>query len=106
MDELQLDRLVDNIDQLLSEYLELKSADESRSGKVITGTILWDGLFPRDELDSVSGRALLSIGETLALVGGIELMLRVHTAYENQFGVQKANSLSARWDSAAELWYH
>lgn len=106
MDELQLDRLVDNIDQLLSEYLELKTTDESSSGKVTPEKILSGGLFPRDVADSVSGRALLSIGQTLALVGGIELMLRVHTAYENKFGVQKANSLSARWDSAAELWYH
>ncbi|MFK4874741.1 hypothetical protein [Novosphingobium sp. ZW T3_23] len=106
MNEIQLDLLVDKIDQLLSEYLELRSADKNLSEEIATGRILPASLFPRDEADSVSRRALLSIGETLALVGGIDLMLRVHTAYENKFGVQRANSLSARWDSAAELWYH
>lgn len=106
MTENQLDRLIENIDRLLSHYLELRSADENRSKTVTAGDILRDGLFPRDEPTSIPSRALLSIGETLGLVGGMELMLQVHTAYERKFGIVKANSLSARWDSAAELWYH
>ncbi|GEM_PF-2459836 len=108
MKEIQLDRLIDNIDRLLSEYLALRSASRENGPASIEGSvesILRDGLYPPDEPSSISRRALLAIGETLGLVGGMDLMLQVHTAYEKKFGIQKANSLSARWDSAAELWF-
>jgi len=108
MTEIQLDRLIDRIDRLLSEYLALRSAsreNEPASIEDSVESILRDGLYPPDEPASISRRALLAIGETLGLVGGMDLMLQVHAAYENKFGVQKANSLSARWDCAADLWH-
>nr|WP_086491284.1 hypothetical protein [Novosphingobium panipatense] len=108
MTETQLDRLIDRIDRLLSEYLALRSASrENGPASIEDGmeSILRDGLYPPDEPTSISRRALLAIGETLGLVGGMDLMLQVHAAYEKKFGIRKANSLSARWDSAAELWF-
>jgi hypothetical protein len=110
MDELQLNELIDYIDRLLSEYLKLRESSVNSAGfrteKIDIENILSQGLFSHDDAHSLQRLALFSIGETLGRVGGVTLMTEVHTAYENAHGISKANSLSARWDSAASLWYH
>jgi len=103
--------LVDHIDGLLSTYLSEREKI-LRSGKVVRAEdididrILDEGLYPPDDPTTPTRLAILSIGETLGRVGGEALMHQVHDAYEAKHGVSKANSLSARWDSAAGIWFY
>lgn len=105
-----LDQLVDHIDRLLSEYIAKRG--EAATGKLVRGSdidiekIIEHGVYPPDDPATPTRMALLSIGETLGWVGGEALMHQVHDAYEAKHGAKKANSLSARWDSAAGLWYY
>jgi len=106
----RLDQLVDHIDRLLSEYIAKR--EETATGKLMRGSnidiekIIEHGVYPPDDPATPTRMALLSIGETLGWVGGMALLCQVYDAYEAKHGAKKANSLSARWDSAAGLWYY
>ncbi len=111
MTDKDLDHLVAHIAGLMDNFLEEREKTAT-PGKVIRAEdvdirrILSEGLFPPDDPTTASRLALLSIGETLGRVGGEPLMHQVHQAYEGKHGAHKANSLSARWDTAAGLWYY
>lgn len=102
--------LVDHIDGLLSEYLELREKPSggglTRGSAIDIEDIIEHGAFPPDDPTTLVRLKLLTIGETLGLVGGTPLLHQVYDAYEAKYGHRKAASLSARWDSAAGLWFN
>ena len=106
MTEQNLGELLAHIDHLLNAYLKAREKPEARLREPDIEAILEEGLFPPDDPSSASRLALLSIGETLGRVGGQELMEKVYDAYSDKHGTRKATSLSARWDSAANLWFY
>lgn len=106
----ELDKLIDDIDGLLMTYLSEREktlkGKMTRSEDVDIERVLAEGLYPPDDPTTPSRIALYTIGETLGRVGGEALMHQVHDAYEAKHGPKKANSLSARWDTAAGVWYY
>ena len=110
MEKDKIAKLVYYIDSLHSEYVvkQIKSA----TGRVVMGSeidiekIIEHGVYPPDDPATPARLALLAIGKTIGLIGGEDLMHQIHDAYEVEYGAKKASSLSARWDSAAGLWYH
>ena len=111
MNSKDMSGLVDHIDSLLSTYLSERKRT-TRPGKMVRAEdmdidrILDEGLYPPDDSTTPTRLAILSIGETLGRIGGEALMQQVHDAYEAKYGASKANSLSARWDSAAGIWFY
>ena len=109
MEKADLQKLLNNIDMLVTQSLAKRSGKRSRIAlpdDVDIENILESGVYPPDDPTSAPRRTLLAIGETLGLVGGSELMHQVHNAYEAQYGIRRAAILSVRWDTAAGLWHH
>ncbi|MBO82401.1 MAG: hypothetical protein CL801_13420 [Citromicrobium sp.] len=103
-----LPRLLETIEALVSTYQSARPREQKmRAGitKAEVEEILEFGVYPPDGPSSIQRRALFAIGETLGAIGGFKLMKQVYDAYEEKYGHRHAATLSARWDTAAGVWY-
>ncbi len=104
-----LPKLLESINQLISWYVEARQP----GGPTLVGpdpadieAILEFGSYPPDDPTSVLRFAILTIGTTLGAIGGFILMKQVFDEYKSQYGAGRAGILSARWDTAAGVWYN
>ncbi len=105
MDSKRLQSLLEEIDQLLSEYLDAAIAVEP---KIIMGEqvdleeMLEHGVFPPSDPRSRSGKGLLVIARKLMAEGGTAQLAHVLGEYGQKYGAKRAAKLNARWQYLAE----
>lgn len=113
VDQLKIDKLVRHIDDLVEQLITKEKARETQTVfsqhidiDVQIGNILENGLYDPKNPTAIPRRALFAIGETLGIIGGIELMRHVTNTYSGVHGAEKTRKIYVTWETAAGLWYN
>ncbi len=96
---------LEEIDQLISDYLDAAASMESETtigGTLSVEELLEHGAYPPSDPRSRSGAALLAIAGTLQDEGGNVRLADVLEAYRRKYGAKRAAILNARWQYLAE----
>lgn len=96
-----LPRLLEDIHQLVGQYLETRTRVHFGPNPTDVEDLVEFGAYPPRDPSSIPRRALFAVGETLGAIGGLRLMEKVRHAYIATYGPDQAATLSAEWATAA-----
>lgn len=101
----QHSELIEEIDRLISAYLDARDKVEPRMVDVTqidADEFLEHGAYPPSDPRSESAAALMEIAGRLNTDGGNARLKAVLDAYRSRYGAKRAATLNARWQYLAE----